>query len=85
MCEFLLAGGARGRGCDVIADFAIATVDALEHDVPRTGVEQGVEQSINLGVVDVLPRILASRQNGGLGQIRHQHVRAVHQRAHRTA
>ena len=51
----------------------------------RAQIQQRIENAIHLCVVKILTGVFPSGQNGRLGQIRHEHIRAGHQRAHRLA
>ena len=83
--NLLLAGCAGSGRCHIVANDAILTVNAFEHHVFRSQGKQRVNNAVHFRVVDVLPRVGASRQHGRFRQIRHQHVGAIHQRAHRLA
>ena len=60
-------------------------VDALEHDVLGAHIEQIANDLPDLLVRDVLSGVLSAGENGGFGQVRHEQVRAIDERAHRLA
>ena len=60
-------------------------IDAFQNHVFRTQIKQCVNHVIYFGIAQITPRICALRQYGRFRQIRHQHVGAIHQRAHSFA
>ena len=85
MDQLTLARDAGGSAHHIVAQRAVPTIDALEHDVLGAQSKQRLQQVVDLTVVEILPRIVPAGQDARLGEIRHEHVGAIDQIAHGLA
>ena len=57
-------------------------VNALQHHVLGTQLQQSTKQLVNRGLINILARIVTLGENARFGEVRHQHVGTIGQRAH---
>ena len=82
MSQLDLAGNTGGSAGHIVDDFAIAMVNGLQHHVLGTQLQQSTKQLVNRGLINILARIVTLGENACFGEVRHQHVGTIGQRAH---